>query len=99
MLTSAHEQGLANFEASAWNAFFLPRGTPAAVIRKLHDATVAAMETPAVQARLKELGASIVAPERRSAEYLKEFVAAEIEKWTSLIKTVGIAVESSSLPK
>jgi len=98
MLTAAHEQGLVNFEASAWNAFFLPRGTPAAVIRKLHDATVAAMETPAVQARLKELGVSMVTPERRSPEYLKEFVAAEIEKWTGLIKTAGIAVESSSPP-
>jgi hypothetical protein len=37
------------------------------------------MEVPAVQARLKELGVSIVAPERRSQEYLKEFVAAEIK--------------------
>jgi tripartite-type tricarboxylate transporter receptor subunit TctC len=93
LLTSAHEQGLVNFEAGAWNAFFLPRGTPAAIIRKLHDATVAAMETPAVQARLKELGVNIVAPGRRSPEYLKEFVAAEIEKWTGPIKTAGIVVE------
>jgi tripartite-type tricarboxylate transporter receptor subunit TctC len=57
------------------------------------------METPAVRARLEELGVSIVAPEQRSQEYLKEFVAAEIEKWTGLIKAAGIAVESSSLPK
>ena len=93
MLTSAHEQGLGNFEASAWNAFFLPRGTPAAVIRKLHDATVAAMETPTVQARLRELGVSVVAPDRRSPEYLKEFIAAEIEKWAVPIKSAGIALE------
>ena len=93
MLTSAHEQGLANFEASAWNAIFLPRGTSPTVVNKLHDATVAAMETPAVQARLKELGVNIVAPERRSPEYLKEFVAAEIEKWTGPIKTTGIAID------
>jgi tripartite-type tricarboxylate transporter receptor subunit TctC len=93
MLTSAHEQGLANFEASSWNAIFLPRGTPAPVIHKLHDATVAAMETPAVQARLKELGVNIVAPERRSPEYLKEFVAAEIAKWAAPIKATGIKLD------
>jgi tripartite-type tricarboxylate transporter receptor subunit TctC len=92
-LASANEQGLTNFDASAWNAFFLPKGTPAAIIRKLHDATVAAMEAPAVQARLKELGANIVATERRSPAYLKEFVTAEIEKWAGPIKTAGITVE------
>jgi tripartite-type tricarboxylate transporter receptor subunit TctC len=92
-LASAREQGLVNFEANAWNAFFLPSGTPAVVVRKLHDAAVTAMETPAVKTRLKELGVDVVQPERRSPEYLKQFVATEIEKWTGPIKAAGIAVE------
>src|SRR5258708_5235538 len=78
-LASAQEQGL-NFEASTWFGFFLPRGTPEPIIQKLHDATVAAMETPSVQERLKEVGAVTVAPERRSPAYLQTFVASEIEK-------------------
>lgn len=90
-LASAHEQGLANFDAGAWNAFFLPKGTPAAIIQKLHRATVASMDAPAVQARLSELGATVVAAERRSPEYLKQFVASEIEKWTGPIKAAGVA--------
>jgi tripartite-type tricarboxylate transporter receptor subunit TctC len=93
MLPSAHEQGLANFEASAWNAIFLPAGTPAAVVHKLHGAAVAAIETPAVQARLKDLGVTIVAPERQSPEYLKEFVAAEIKKWADPIKAARISFD------
>jgi tripartite-type tricarboxylate transporter receptor subunit TctC len=93
MLASAHEQGLPNLEAGAWNAFFLPNGTPAAIVRKLHDAAVAAMETPAVQARLGELGAAVVAPERRSPEYLKRFVASEIEKWAAPIRAANITAE------
>jgi tripartite-type tricarboxylate transporter receptor subunit TctC len=93
MLPSAHELGLVNFEATAWNAFFLPRGTPPAIIHKLHDAAVIAMEMPVVQTRLKEVGAEIVGPERRSSEYLREFVAAEIEKWTGPIKAGLIAVD------
>ena len=52
-LASAHEQGLSDFEASTWFGFFLPKGTPAPIIQKLHDATVAAMDTPSVQERLQ----------------------------------------------
>jgi tripartite-type tricarboxylate transporter receptor subunit TctC len=92
-LASAQEQGLTNFEASAWNAFFLPKGTPAAIVARLHDATVAAMETPVVQMRLKELGANIVTSQRRSPEYLKAFLASEIEKWAGPIKAAGIALD------
>jgi tripartite-type tricarboxylate transporter receptor subunit TctC len=46
-LASAHEQGLTNFEVYPWYAFFLPKGTPASIVQKLHDATIATMATPA----------------------------------------------------
>src|SRR5262245_27010791 len=92
-LAPAHEQGLANFDAGAWFAFFLPRGTPAPIVRKLNDATVAALSTPAVQARLLENGTTVVAPDRRSPEYLHEFLDAEIKKWAAAIKAAGIAPE------
>ena len=91
-LASAQEQGL-NFEASTWFGFFLPRGTAEPIIRKLHDATVAAMETPSVQERLKEVGALTVAPERRSPAYLQTFVASEIEKNAAPIRAAGIAID------
>ena len=92
-LATAHEQGLKDFEAYTWNAFFLPKGTPEPIIKKLHDATVQAMETPAVKQRLEGLGASLVAPERRSPEYLAGFVKSEIEKWAAPIKASGVAME------
>jgi len=90
-LPSAHEQGLTNFAADNWNAFFLPKGTPQAVVQKLHDATIATMETPSVRARMKEIGAAVVAPERRSPKYLQKFVEAEIEKWAASVKAAGIS--------
>jgi tripartite-type tricarboxylate transporter receptor subunit TctC len=80
-LSSAHEQGLANFDAGTWNAFFLPKGTPAAIVQKLHVATVAAMETPSVQQRLNDIGATVVEARRRSPEDLQKFVESEIAKW------------------
>jgi tripartite-type tricarboxylate transporter receptor subunit TctC len=92
-LPSAQEQGLAGFEASNWAAFFLPKGTPAPIVKKLHDAAVASMSTPEVQKRLKENGVDIVAPERRSPEYLARFVAAEIDKWAGPVKAAGVVQE------
>jgi tripartite-type tricarboxylate transporter receptor subunit TctC len=91
-LASAHEQSLKHFEVDNWLAFFLPKGTPAAIIRKLHEATVAAMDRPAMQGRLPELGADVIAPERRSPEYLQGFVEREIKKWAAIIKASGVAM-------
>lgn len=85
-LASAQEQGLDGFEYNNWNAFFLPKAAPPAIIQKLHDATVAAMETPSVQQRLRDIGAEVVPPERRSPEYLQKLVESEIEKWSVPIK-------------
>jgi tripartite-type tricarboxylate transporter receptor subunit TctC len=92
-LATAHEQGLTDFEADTWYAIFLPKGTPAAIVQKLHDATVAAMNSPDVQARLEELGIEVVAPERRSPEYLAQFVVREIEKWAGPIKAAGLSID------
>jgi tripartite-type tricarboxylate transporter receptor subunit TctC len=92
-LPTADEQGLTGFEAYTWNAFFLPKGTPEPIAKRLHDATVEAMDSAAVKERLSGLGASLVAPERRSPEYLAKFVQSEIEKWAAPIKASGVSVE------
>jgi tripartite-type tricarboxylate transporter receptor subunit TctC len=73
-LASAREQGLTDLQASNWFAIFLPKGTPATIVQKLHDATVATMDAPAVQSRMREIGADLVTSERRSPDYLQKFV-------------------------
>ena len=55
--------------------------------------TVAALNAPSVQQRLKEIGSDLVAPERMSPEYLGKFVAAEIDRWARVIKASGIQLE------
>jgi tripartite-type tricarboxylate transporter receptor subunit TctC len=92
-LASAREQGLANFEAYIWDGIFLPKATPPAIVQKLHDAVVATMDTPAVQERMRTIGAELVGPERRSSEYLAKFVAGEIEKWAGPIKAAGVSMD------
>jgi tripartite-type tricarboxylate transporter receptor subunit TctC len=89
-LATAHEQGLADFEASTWNAIFLPKGAPAPIVAKLHDATVTAINSAVVQERLKAIGATVVAPARRSPDYLQRFVVSEVEKWGAAIRSAGV---------
>jgi tripartite-type tricarboxylate transporter receptor subunit TctC len=92
-LATAHEQGLTNFEVVTWTAFFMPKGTPAAIVKKLNDATIEAMDNPAVKDRMQELGVATVAAERRSPEYLQKFVESEIAKWAAVIEAAGISTD------
>jgi tripartite-type tricarboxylate transporter receptor subunit TctC len=89
-LASAHEQGLADFSAWTWFALFLPRGVPEPVTARLHEAAVAAIAMPFMQARLKQIGAEVVSPERRSQAYLQKFVESEITKWASDLKAAQL---------
>ena len=91
---SAHEQGLANFDAANWFAFFFPKGTPASIVGRLHAATIATLESSAVKSRMPEIGADITAPERRTPAYLQQFIESEIEKWAAPIKASGTSIDN-----
>jgi tripartite-type tricarboxylate transporter receptor subunit TctC len=90
---TAAEQGISNVEAYTWNAIFLPKGAPEPIVKKLHDAALAAMHTPAVKERLKGLGAVIVPDDRATPQYLGNFVKSEIEKWAAPIKASGASAD------
>jgi tripartite-type tricarboxylate transporter receptor subunit TctC len=90
---TAHEQGLTDFDAILWYGLFLPKGTPAAIVQQLNAAVIATMNTPSVQARMKQNGAELTAPDRRSSEYLGKLVESEIEKWAGPIKASGVTVD------
>jgi tripartite-type tricarboxylate transporter receptor subunit TctC len=92
-VATAQEQGVPGVEAYTWNAIFLPKNAPEAIVKKLNDAAVAAMKTPVVKERLEGLGAQIVAEDRASPQYLGKFVKSEIDKWAGPIKASGAIVE------
>ena len=88
---TAEEQGVANMEAYTWNAFFLPKGTPPEIVKKLNEAAVEAMKDPNVRSKLEGLGAQFVSADRTTPEYLGKFVRSEIEKWEKPIKASGVS--------
>jgi tripartite-type tricarboxylate transporter receptor subunit TctC len=92
-LPTAAEQGTQNLEAYTWNAIFLPKNAPEAVVKKLNDAALQAMHTPAVRERLQGLGAQIVSDDRATPQYLGTFLKSEIEKWATPIKAAGVSID------
>jgi tripartite-type tricarboxylate transporter receptor subunit TctC len=89
---TALEQGF-DVDAYTWNAFFLPKGTPDAIVQKLRWATLEAMKTPAVREKLEAAGLKFVSDDRTTSEYLAKFVQDEIVKWAAPIKAGGVSVE------
>jgi tripartite-type tricarboxylate transporter receptor subunit TctC len=90
---TALEQGTKGLEAYTWNAIFLPKNAPADIVKKLNDAAVQTLKTPAVAERLGALGAQIASDDRSTPQYLGQFVKDEIEKWAGPIKASGVSVD------
>lgn len=89
-LQTAKEQGFDNIDGYYWMAFFFPKGTPQPIVDTMNAALVEALDTPSVQARLKEVATSVVPKNRRSPAYLKEYLPSEIKKWAATVKASGI---------
>jgi tripartite-type tricarboxylate transporter receptor subunit TctC len=85
-LPTTAEAGLPNYQASAWNAIFAPKGTPAPILAKLNAAAAKALDDENVRKRLLDLGSDIPQPEARTQAALAALVKSEIEKWSAALK-------------
>jgi tripartite-type tricarboxylate transporter receptor subunit TctC len=84
------EAGVKGVVVTSWQAFAAPRGIPADVKTKLHGAIVAALNDPAIKAKLLELGFEIVG---NSPEQFTQFQASEFARWKNLIETRKITAD------
>ncbi len=89
-LPTLQESGLANFQVTIWHGLYAPKGTPADVQKKLNDALKVALKDPDFIKKQEGLGAIVVADKRVEAAEHKKFVAAEITKWSPVIKAAGV---------
>jgi tripartite-type tricarboxylate transporter receptor subunit TctC len=92
-LATAAEQGVADLALTGWYGLFLPKGTPEAIVHRLSSAASAALDTPAVRARIEGLGINMVPPQERTPEFLAAFLPAEIKKWAAPIKASGVSID------
>ena len=80
-------------DCSAWGSFSFPKGTSQAIVQKLAKAISDTLDTPAVLARFKTLGVTPIARERRTPEYLNQFIKTEMERWGKPIRASGVVIE------
>jgi tripartite-type tricarboxylate transporter receptor subunit TctC len=84
------ELGFPGFAAGHWGGFFVPAGTPPAVIQKLNAGIVASLQNPKVREVLRGQGLEIIG--NTPDEFRKE-IDDEIELWSNVIKDAGIKLE------
>src|SRR3989440_2993017 len=83
------EAGLPEFQASAWNGLFAPKGTPKEIVARLSAALDKALDDAATRKRLLELGSDIPGKDQRGGNALHNLVKSEIARWTPVIKAAG----------
>jgi tripartite-type tricarboxylate transporter receptor subunit TctC len=92
-LLTTGEQGVPGIEATVWNGFFFPKGTPKPIIEKTQKAIETILNKPETRAKMEQMGLEILPSEQRTAEYLTQFLKQDIERWGKVIKAAGIAVD------
>jgi tripartite-type tricarboxylate transporter receptor subunit TctC len=78
---------LPGFEAYEWNGVFVPTGTPSEIVHKLNAGLNATLRQPDVIARLKALNVEF---KENTPDEFRTFVAAEMEKWTRVLRDANI---------
>jgi tripartite-type tricarboxylate transporter receptor subunit TctC len=89
-LPTMQESGLKGFEVTIWHGLYAPKGTPADVLAKINGALKVALKDPEFIKKQEGLGAVVVTDKRTEPAEHKKFVAAEIAKWTPIIKAAGV---------
>ncbi|MBN9497930.1 MAG: tripartite tricarboxylate transporter substrate binding protein BugD [Alphaproteobacteria bacterium] len=80
------EAGMPEYEVSAWNALFAPKGTPAPIVARLNDALSKALDDANSRKRLLDLGGVLPEGNERTSAWLGTFVAAEVDRWGKTIR-------------
>ena len=84
------ESGQKNFQVTIWHGLYGPKGLPADAKAKLNAALKAALKDPDFIKKQEGLGAVVINDKRSDPAEHKAFVAAEIAKWTPVIKAAGV---------
>src|SRR5690606_24961138 len=81
------ELGYPDATVASWGGIVAPRGLPAAVRAKLHEAVVAAASQPEVQ---KRIVSDAAVPRTTTPEEFDAIIAADYAKWGGVIRKLGL---------
>lgn len=84
------EGGVKDANVQSWQAVAAPKGLPADVKKRVHEAVLASINDPAIKPKLLELGFEIVL---NTPEQFAAFQASEFSRWQKLITSRGIKAD------
>lgn len=84
------ESGQKNFQVTIWHGLYGPKGLSVDAKAKLNNALKAALKDPDFIKKQEGLGAVVINDKRSDPVEHKNFVTAEIAKWTPVIKAAGV---------
>ena len=84
------EEGLPEYEATAWFGMLAPVGTPRPIITKLNSLLVAILKTPEVKTRLDNVGIDTATS---TSEQFAAHLRNETVKWAKIIKSAGVKAD------
>jgi tripartite-type tricarboxylate transporter receptor subunit TctC len=85
----AADEVVSGYEASQWFGIVAPKGTAPDIVDRLNAEINAGLADPPLQARLVELGETVVA---RSAAAFGQRIASDADKWANVIQTAHIKI-------
>ena len=89
-LPTMEEAGFPGFDVTTWYSLMVPAGTPASVVKRIHDEAVKALQRPDVQQMMAGQGLDA---ETSSPQELAARIKSEGKTWAELISAVGIKAE------
>jgi len=84
------EQGVANFEAWAWQGFVMPAGTPKDIIARFGADYAKAVAVPDIRQKLVDAG---VEPVTSTPEEMAAYMKSETAKWSAVVRSANIKVD------
>ena len=85
------EAGLPDYNLEFWYGMFVPAGTPPAIVKKIYEATITAMQQPAVKAAMAREGTEVSLS--ASPEQFNTFLAEDGKFWVNLVKSGNVKAE------
>lgn len=89
-IPTLQEEVVPDFDVSSWYGVTAPVRVPRPIVERLSAEVVAAVEDPAISARLREFGAE---PAPLGPEAYDAFMRAEVEKWAPVVQASGVTVD------
>ena len=89
-LPTLDESGIKGYDASNWYSIATAAGTPAPIVKRLHEEIARFFTSPEMMKKMTAMGAII---DIRTPDEMRKIIPAEIKKWTKVAADAGIPRE------